>query len=896
MNFIRIIRPILAGCIALAVWACSNDSGVDNREHDYGYVQFKLYKAVSYGQKASAAAASTRAELNYLADATKINVSLRADDGSELSQTLTVSADSADPEYGLRSEKLQLLGGRYEVISFELYDLNDKPLYTGFAADGHKDFTIVAGGLQTHDLTVDVMPRGTVMFALVKDGIEKTPQTRADYTLDEVKRATIAVCNLTSSQIFEFARLPFKFSIHFDENNEADGTFGYQTSDLKCDSLLSLPAGDYRIESYTLYGAYSSNTPLATRRHSASSPIPGGFKVEDNRTTNVEVGVKIEADAAYLQDYKALKEIWEALDGEHWSYAGQLYAKGCNWDFNKDMDLWGDQPGVHLHGNGRVASIDLSDFGVRGRVPAAIGRLTELTELYLGTHNDVNLYDFVPDPSLDRTLSMSERRRGRMELNKQYLAALHPAPQMSEPCARALREHNIEVPETRLYAEGYRENEVINMSTGHSIELKDLTAGKICNGITGIDEALGNLTKLELLYIANGEITELPDVFDKLKTLTDLEVYNCPRMKRFPTEIAKAPELIALNLSNNPQWDARTVYEGLDALANGASNKKIQLLYCTDGSLEELPASFSKMEKLGLLDLENNKIRKLHPLGPNVAPVQVYFDHNEIEEFPTDDSGIYCKMMDMETFSAANNKLKKFPNIFYSNGFTISSVNLSMNEIDEVEPGFKGIRVTTLTLTGNKFEEFPRQLINSDGNRNRPLYDSSIAYIVFRANNLKGFEEGAFEGTNSKDLMSLDLSYNHLTKFPREFSAQNMPYLYGMDVSNNAFSKFPYEPFDAYTLTVYAVRAQRDSEGRRCLREWPTGVFQHTGLRGLYLGSNDLRAINDQISYLIYYLDISDNPNITFDAADICTNWKAGLYYLIYDKTQNILNCEEMLK
>ena len=41
-------------------------------------------------------------------------------------------------------------------------------------------------------------------------------------------------------------------------------------------------------------------------------------------------------------------------------------------------------------------------------------------------------------------------------------------------------------------------------------------------------------------------------------------------------------------------------------------------------------------------------------------------------------------------------------------------------------------------------------------------------------------------------------------------------------------------------MTVYAIRGQRDAQGNRCLREWPTGLYQHTGLRGFYIGSNDL--------------------------------------------------------
>ena len=93
-----------------------------------------------------------------------------------------------------------------------------------------------------------------------------------------------------------------------------------------------------------------------------------------------------------------------------------------------------------------------------------------------------------------------------------------------------------------------------------------------------------------------------------------------------------------------------------------------------------------------------------------------------------------------------------------------------------------------------------------------------------------------------------------------------------------------------------AVRGQRDVYGRRILHEWPTGIANHKGLRALYIGSNDLRTVNDQISYLIYYLDISDNPNIRFDASDICYYYQAGMYILFYDKTQNIIGCDIMLQ
>ena len=895
MNCSKLLRLALLSVVSMCALACSDDETADHRDFDYGHVQFRLYKEASYEKTEQQAQPQSRAvvsQLDYLNKATKILVNMGFE-GSTIQQTLTLSAaDNASAEFGLRSEKLKLLAGEYTVYSYTLYDVNDEPIYIGHHEGD--PLLIVAGGLTPYDLTANVIPRGAARFTLYKSNIRKgdyaqSALTRAEgeYTFDEVARLNITVQNKANNRSYTFEGLKMTFSTHFDADNEADGTFGYLTSSSRCDSLLSLPASDYRITSYTLL---SSNNTQLDARYSYGTPIPGDFTVEDNKTTDVRVGVNIDLSAEYIADYLALYEIWQALDGPNWYYAGELFARGSNWNFNKDIDLWGDQPGVQLHPNGRVARIDLSDFGARGAVPESLGQLSEMIELYFGTHNDTNLLEY--DPTADRSLSISQRSTRRIELNKQYLAARHVAPQMSEPCARGLREHNIVVPETSLYARGFTEAQVIDPRTGlqaASWQLKDVLPGKRCNGITSIPESIGNLTKLEYLYIANGSISELPATLKNLVSLTDLEVYNCPDMKQFPMVLAEMPELISLNISNNSQWDPDDLRDGLAALASGPSREKLQILYCTNNRLKELPAEFNQLTKIGLLDLADNQIEKLYPFGPNVAPVQVYFDNNQIAEFPTE-NGIFCQMNDMETFSAANNLLTVFPNIFRTNGYTISTIDLSSNRIERfpAKEEFGGVRVTTLTLTNNPIPIFPAVLINND--------NSSIAYIVMRACNLSGFEKDAFVGKNSASLQSLDLSYNHLKELPDDFLATNMPYLYGIDLSFNAFSSFPYKPFDAYTLTIYAIRSQRDENGRRCLTEWPTGVYQHTGLRALYLGSNDIRRVNDTISYLIYYLDISDNPNITFDASDICLYWQAGLYNLIYDKTQNILNCSAMLE
>ncbi len=881
------VTALLAGAASVLLGGCSDDKGIDNREQDYGYVQFKLYKEASY-EAPAAQSRAVQTQLDYLSQASKVTVRLDYH-GTTIAQTLTLSAaDNETAEYGLRSEKLKLLTGAYRVITFSLYDANDLLLYDGTPRE--TAIAVVAGGLTSHDLTVNVVPRGKVRFTLTKDlsDFTQTPATRAPnraYTFDEIATIDLTVQNKETNRLTTFTKLPMKFSVHFDEDNDINGTPGYQISTSTCDSLLSLPAGRYAIVAYTTVDA--DKNMLETNSHPATSE----FTVEDNRTTEARAPITLYESDEYIKDYYALYYIWEALDGPNWYYSGENYAAGANWDFNKDPDLWGDQPGVHLHTNGRVARIDLSNFGFRGDMPDNLGQLTALVELYLGTHNDTNLLEY--DPTADTQMSSSDRARNRMENHKKYLSMIHPAEQMSGPCAHALREHGIHIPATALYDAGYAENEIFDAKGMQTrIHPMDTNHGKLCNGLRSLPSTIGNLKNLEQLNIANSTIERLPEEMAELTGCTDFELYNCPNMKEFPQVITRMPKLVSLNISNNIQWskeDPEGLKKGLEALGNGPSKEELQLFYCTHNGVEEMPDSFRNLQKLGLLDMSYNKIGKL-PAGGlgNVAPTQIYLDFNEITEFPTT-NGRFCEIEDMETFSASYNKLEEFPNIFSSKlKYIIGSVNFAANRIAKFPDDFNGILVNTLTLSGNRIETFPTSLLSGT--------NSYVSYLIMRSCGLKEIPKGSFDGKYASSLISMDLTYNRLTELPEDFTADNLPYLYGMDLSYNAFSKFPYKPLNASGLTVYAVRGQRNDKGERCLREWPTGIYQHTGLRGLYLGSNDLRKVDDTISYLIYYLDISDNPNITFDASDICAFWKVGSYYLTYDKTQHIINCDEMLK
>ena len=897
MNFRNIRNIVLTALSAALLFGCAKVEEPDYRETDYGYVQFRLYKEASYTK----AGAGEDVILNYLADATKIKVEI-SDGKKKISQALVLNASNADAaEFGLRSDKMKLLAGQYRITSYVLYGKLDEKIYESTPSASElmdSEFTVVPGGMCVHDLLAKAQQRGKVKFTLVKDIVPATKanvKTR-EYVFDDIKSVDIALRS-KEDRVHVFTNLPVKYSVHFEDND--DPADGYMTSSIACDTLLSVLAGEYTVDYYVTYEDEKGKSLLERNENVRLNEQIVKIVVEDNKTTDAKVPVRLNESDEYLKDYYALKAIWESLGGPSWYYSGEDYNTGINWDFNKDCDLWGDQPGVSLHSNGRVALVNVSDFGFRGTLPAEIAQLSELTVLYLGTHNDANQNEF--DPTLQSGTA------NRMERHKQYLSGKYVPEQMSEPIARALKEHDLSIPEISMY-ETKTEEQVIDKATGRMIrpELKDAVAGKLYNALTAIDPAIWTLDKLERLTIANGLLEDFPvkpaDMpSDKgLQALTDLEIYNNSKLNLPANALKDMPSLISVNLSqNNQDWTSEQANELLHSLASGRSAKKIQIIYMNNSNLTRVDGGVLRnMTSLGLLDLSDNDIAEVTAFGPEINLVQLHLNNNKIESLSRGENGeAFCGMADVETFSVRNNKITAFPDIFDAKSiYGMATVDFSYNNITHFEgydvdgvktTGSKGIYVETLTLSNNPIKVYPDYFKDTD---------SKIAFINMRGCHLESFRDSSFCYDNAIYLTSFDFSYNRLSSLPKDFHAGNIPYLYGLDLSYNRFNEFPFNPLDMAGLTVFAIRAQRDANGERCLTEWPLGIYQHVGLRGLYLGSNDLRVINDTISTLCYYLDISDNPNIVFDASDICYAWQVGMYYLIYDKTQEILNCDLMLQ
>ena len=576
MKYIHYLRSymlhIIVGVLTMgALVGCSDED--EMQQNLYGYVQFKLLKSASAADIPLTRAAD---ELEMLADAKKIEVIMQHE-GSTITQTLVLNAyNEANAEFGLRSDKLQLLVGEYVVSGFNLYDNLDNPLLTGDGDDN--TLSVVSGGLTSKTLPIETMQRGMASFKLVKEFLKARAEAEDAYPFSNIKVVDIRVRNTFTQEMVDINKIPVEYTEDF-KNGTADETLypgqNAETSYCLCDTIVWMKAGTYQISSYTTYSDKNGKTMLETAVLDGNNT----FTVKDNQLTKeVEVPVQLSETAEYIKDYIALKEIWEALDGPNWSYAGEVQKLGVNWNFNKDIDMWGNQPGVQLHADGRIASITIEDFGAKGVVPDAIGQLTKLAALFLGSHSET-LGGHVISQQFKLNMTTEERTAMRMNYDNRVLA-------------RDFREGFSD-----LMQNGFNTLHPEKSIKSNRIDMKSIQFGDLTNGITSISKAIMRLTELEQLYIANSPLTtegffkeieptspfyaEKDELnWSNLTKLYDLEIYNCPKLTALPMDmLTKLPELQMLNIACNKGISGDQLKSDWEAFINGTSGPKVQVIY-----------------------------------------------------------------------------------------------------------------------------------------------------------------------------------------------------------------------------------------------------------------------------------------------------------------------------
>lgn len=826
-------------------------------EPGYGYVQFHLFKKGSYTKAGD--------KLEYLRDAAKIRVTLRSQDNDIITPVAVVEAvDKNLSEWGLQTAKIRLIAGKYTMTAYEIYDGLDNSVLVGSPSE-----TVVLdvkpNGIVSEDIALNVVDRGWAKFRLVKDLSEIVGTKAGKDGADEhpfygIQSVDLTVKNKNTGEITEITNIEVTHKF-VDGEKAADPD--YISGICVSDTLVALKGGTYTVTKFRTYFDYFRKV-----YETSTNVAENEFVVKDNQETNADVPVTLHTTSGHVQDALALREIWEALDGPNWR---------IKWEFNCDVDAWTANTGVQILGNGRVASLDLTGTGAKGAMPAAIAKLTELRQLTLGTigYNAAaggttvttgrKLTYFTPeDHEADRRLTIGTRDP-RSRFSKELQQSFEIAGDPVKPGVKSLSER---------------------MPVMYKPEVN-------ATDIVSLPDEINQLKNLEHITIAFSPIKTFPADMSGLTALTDVEIFACTELTEFPKGLATCPKLTSLTYSFNVNTAIPSMEEGISAINNGPASKTIQLLYFPNQRIDNMP-DLSNIPRLSVLVIQGCGLKSFTaPFSKDQFFVQFMASDNELTSLPRDEKGNFLAYnAETEEVNFSGNKFTELPDIFDAkSAYQVGTVDFSKNQIASVEHGdaYRGIKAATFDISYNKLKELPVQLFGTSS--------SSISYLKIDGNGMEKISKEAIEGKYTYRTTTISMAYNKLKSLPDEFDSLTFPYLSGIDMSYNRFDYFPYTAVNNQYLSVFIFRHQRDADGDRCMRTWPAGIGQAlAGLRALYLGSNDIRVVTDELSYMIYNLDIQDNPNISIDVSAVCSYIKSGWFNLMYSPGQDIRGCDEALK
>lgn len=826
-------------------------------EPGYGYVQFHLFKKGSYTKAGD--------KLEYLRDAAKIRVTLRSQDNDIITPVAVVEAvDKNLSEWGLQTAKIRLIAGKYTMTAYEIYDGLDNSVLVGSPSE-----TVVLdvkpNGIVSEDIALNVVDRGWAKFRLVKDLSEIVGTKAGKDGADEhpfygIQSVDLTVKNKNTGEITEITNIEVTHKF-VDGEKAADPD--YISGICVSDTLVALKGGTYTVTKFRTYFDYFRKV-----YETSTNVAENEFVVKDNQETDADVPVTLHTTSGHVQDALALREIWEALDGPNWR---------IKWEFNCDVDAWTANTGVQILGNGRVASLDLTGTGAKGAMPAAIAKLTELRKLTLGTigYNAAaggttvttgrKLTYFTPeDHEADRRLTIGTRDP-RSRFSKELQQSFEIAGDPVKPSVKSLSER---------------------MPVMYKPEVN-------ATDIVSLPDEINQLKNLEHITIAFSPIKTFPADMSGLTALTDVEIFACTELTEFPKGLATCPKLTSLTYSFNENTAISSMEEGISAINNGPASKTIQLLYFPNQRIDNMP-DLSNIPRLSVLVIQGCGLKSFTaPFSKDQFFVQFMASDNELTSLPRDEKGNFLAYnAETEEVNFSGNKFTELPDIFDAkSAYQVGTVDFSKNQIASVEHGdaYRGIKAATFDISYNKLKELPVQLFGTSS--------SSISYLKIDGNGMEKISKEAIEGKYTYRTTTISMAYNKLKSLPDEFDSLTFPYLSGIDMSYNRFDYFPYTAVNNQYLSVFIFRHQRDADGDRCMRTWPAGIGQAlAGLRALYLGSNDIRVVTDELSYMIYNLDIQDNPNISIDVSAVCSYIKSGWFNLMYSPGQDIRGCDEALK
>lgn len=859
----RLIRQLglLVLMLAMSLAGCSPEkSGTDDGK--YGYLQISLTKDITKGLVEGST-------LEKLSDARKIRLSLEYG-GSVIEQTLNLDAVSPQAaEFSTVSQSVKLLSGRYRLLSYALYGEYRKgdmaPVLQVVQVDGNHEIIIREGELTIHDLTVQARTFGRFSAEIyrVEPETKAAPTYTEYFSYDDID-SVLLVMNRTVGMV------SYSQSMKVKAHSDKSGVPVFRTDS------VDLQSGDYRIIHFELFNR--------RRQFMYAQDTDVEFQIRHFELTSVGVGVQLPETQGIL-DGIALRQIWESMDGESWSFHDQD-GYGSNWLFTlsdgspRPVSAWTRQTGVILNSEGRVIGLNLGAFNPMGVVPDAIGQLTALERLYLGEHTDEVYYTLQGVGQVVYAMSPYQMsRKTDIRLHRMEIAR-------ERTLIRRLAERS-ELQSALLYNGVVPDDESVK---GVRYAQPKVQTGTFdpANRITGISEKIGNLTNLTELYIANTLIEKLPDNISKLVNVTDLELYNNPFTELDGEMFRNMSNLVSVNIDRLFNLSETQLHAALDKMCEYCP--RIQLLYMCNLKLTRLPEKLNRLADLRLLDVSFNRIDSIGSLMP-MAPIQVMLNHNRLESLPAD----LFITDDIELFSCTDNRLKEFP-VILSNLpglYSFETVDLSGNRMHGFQSGFSGIRTEKLLMTGNYMGHLPGECGTGVFPTEFARTGSVINYLDVSFNNIDTITNQGLKGI--VDLKAFDISKNDLRSIPSAFNSENFPWLTGLDVSHNRFAGFPQNVLNVLSLQQLLIsdqgyfRDENETQWVRSMTDWPDYLHLHPSLTNLNMSGNDFRTVTN-FPVNLTTLNVKDNPNIRMVVPDyIMYKIRNGLFAFYFDEGQNIV-------
>ena len=348
--------------------------------------------------------------------------------------------------------------------------------------------------------------------------------------------------------------------------------------------------------------------------------------------------------AKQLTDKEILVKIYETMNGPEWKGS-----QGDNWLSEKPIGEWG---GVQTDDSGRVISLRIQGDGIQGLIPAEIGGLAELEQLYIYS-KEYNVSNVIPAEIGKLTklkilgLSIySESKKDKpvlpnlstlVNLETIYLSGLHGAIPENIGQLGKLKIMQIEgfegkIPESicelvnleeLILKSGVQPESAVPDCIGRLSKLKTLNidySNGLAGGIKDVNakfpESIWDLTNLDYLFVRSISNTGGPIPGNKVAKMTNLKnmsIINCGITGAIPTEFFASGKLKDLSIyQNNLTGSIPTEIGNCLNLTTLRLNK--------NKLTGNIPGELAKCEKFNIFDLSGNELSSNIPAALKAHP------------------------------------------------------------------------------------------------------------------------------------------------------------------------------------------------------------------------------------------------------------------------------------